>query len=102
MEPTDNVVRIIEKSVCTDCWGRHKFDPGDWNWCPDHKGTPRQFECSKAITGQMVIDRLITSELVIVDNIDRKEEERILKFFQKRYDIEYLEEDILLKKKSLN
>jgi hypothetical protein len=50
----------------------------------------------------MVIDRLITSELVIVDNIDRKEEERILKFFEKRYDIEYLEEDILLKKKSLN
>jgi len=102
MEPTDNVVRIIEKSVCNDCWGRHKFDPGDWNWCPDHKGTQRQFECSKAITGQMVIDRLITSELVIVDNIDRKEEERILKFFEKRYDIEYLEEDILLKKKSLN
>jgi autotransporter strand-loop-strand O-heptosyltransferase len=100
MEPTDNVVRIIEKSVCNDCWARHKFDPGDWNWCPDHKGTARQFECSKSITGQMVIDRLIMSELVKVDNIDQ-EEKRILKFFEKRYDIEYLREDILLKKKIL-
>lgn len=102
MEPTDNVVRIIKKSVCNDCWGRHKFDPGDWNWCPDHKGTERQFECSKAITGQMVIDRLITSSLVMVDGVDREEEQRILKFFEKRYDIEYSEEEILLKKKSLS
>ena len=100
MEPTDNVVRIIEKSVCNDCWARHKFDPGDWNWCPDHKGTARHFDCSKAITGQMVIDRLIMSELVELDNIDQ-EEKRILKFFEKKYDIEYLEEDILLKKKIL-
>lgn len=100
MEPTDNVTRIINKSVCNDCWGRHKFDAGDWNWCPDQKGTPRQFECSKSITGQMVIDRLIMSELVKVDNIDQ-EEKRILKFFEKKYDIEYLEEDILLKKKIL-
>ena len=64
MEPTDNVVRIIEKSVCNDCWARHKFDPGDWNWCPDHKGTARQFECSKAITGQMVIDQILENGLI--------------------------------------
>jgi autotransporter strand-loop-strand O-heptosyltransferase len=37
MEPTDNVIRIIEKNVCNDCWSRHKFDAGDWNWCPDQK-----------------------------------------------------------------
>jgi autotransporter strand-loop-strand O-heptosyltransferase len=100
MEPTNNVVRIINKSVCNDCWGRHKFDPGDWNWCPDYKGTPRQFECSKSITGRMVIDRLITSGTVLVNNID-EEEKRILSFFEKRYDIEYLDENILLKKKIL-
>ena len=102
MEPTDNVVRIIEKSVCNDCWGRHKFDPGDWNWCPDHKGTPRQFECSKSITGKMVIDQIITSNLLREEDVSKNDEERILKFFEKKYDIEYLKEDILLKKKLKN
>jgi autotransporter strand-loop-strand O-heptosyltransferase len=43
---------------CTGCWSRHKFNPGDWNWCPDHKNTPRQFECSKNITAEMVIREL--------------------------------------------
>lgn len=42
--------------VCANCWNRHKFDRGDWNWCPDFKNTYRQFECTKNITGQMVID----------------------------------------------
>jgi autotransporter strand-loop-strand O-heptosyltransferase len=64
MEPTNNVVRIIEKSVCNDCWARHKFDPGDWNWCPDHKGTARQFECSKSITSEMVIESMISNGLL--------------------------------------
>ena len=64
LEPSDNVVRIIEKSVCNGCWSRHKFDPGDWNWCPDNKGTERQFECTKSITGEMVINELINSNLV--------------------------------------
>ena len=43
---------------CSGCWNRYKFDPGDWNWCPDHKGTPRQFECSREITSDMVIKEL--------------------------------------------
>jgi autotransporter strand-loop-strand O-heptosyltransferase len=54
----DNVIRIFNNSVCNGCFNRHKFDPGDWNWCPDHKGTERQFECTKSITGKMVIDVL--------------------------------------------
>jgi autotransporter strand-loop-strand O-heptosyltransferase len=41
---------------CSGCWNRHKFNSGDWNWCPDHKGTSRQFECSANITTRMVID----------------------------------------------
>ena len=45
-------------SACSGCWSRHKFNPGDWNWCPDHKGTPRQFECSRNITAEMVIREL--------------------------------------------
>lgn len=64
MEPTDNVIRVIEKSVCNDCWSRHKFDPGDWNWCPDQKGTPRQFECSKSISSEMVIESIISNGLL--------------------------------------
>lgn len=53
----ENCVRIVNKSVCNGCWIKkeHIFDKGDWNWCPIHNGTERQFECSKAITGSMVI-----------------------------------------------
>lgn len=43
---------------CEGCFNRHRLDAGDWNWCPDQKGTPRQFECSKEITSQMVIQEL--------------------------------------------
>lgn len=64
MEPTNNVFRIIEKNVCNDCWSRHKFDAGDWNWCPDQKGTARQFECSKAISSDMVIESMISNGLL--------------------------------------
>lgn len=102
LEPTDNVIRIINKSTCNDCWGRHKFDPGDWNWCPDHKGTPRQFECSKSITGKMVINKIVSNNLLKIDDIDKKDEERMLAFFEERYDIEYQGENILLKKKLKN
>lgn len=52
-------IRISAPSgKCSGCWNRHKFNPGDWNWCPDHKNTPRQFECSKTITADMVIREL--------------------------------------------
>jgi autotransporter strand-loop-strand O-heptosyltransferase len=54
-EFTTNCVRIINESVCHGCWNRTKYDPGDWNFCPDQKGTPRQFECTKSITGQDVV-----------------------------------------------
>lgn len=58
LEPKNGVIRIINKDVCTNCWGRHEFDAGDWNWCPDHKGTNRQFECSKSISSQDVIKQI--------------------------------------------
>ena len=57
-EPTENVVRIINKNVCNGCFNKHRLDPGDWNWCPLHKGTERQFECTKTITGQYVINKI--------------------------------------------
>ena len=52
-------IRITAKpSVCSNCFTRHKLDPGDWEWCPDHKGTSRHFECSRSITSQDVISQL--------------------------------------------
>jgi autotransporter strand-loop-strand O-heptosyltransferase len=54
LEPTSNIHRIINETVCHGCFSRHLFDRGDWNWCPDYKGTDRQFECSKSITFEMV------------------------------------------------
>ena len=46
------------KGKCEGCFNRIKLDAGDWNWCPDHKGTERQFECTKSITSEMVIKEL--------------------------------------------
>ena len=58
LEPKNGIIRVINKNVCNACWSRHDFDPGDWNWCPDHKGTSRQFECSREITSEMVIEKI--------------------------------------------
>jgi autotransporter strand-loop-strand O-heptosyltransferase len=61
LEPLEGgVIRIINKDVCHGCWSKHDFNPGDWNWCPEHKGTDRQFECSKNITGADVIKQIET------------------------------------------
>jgi autotransporter strand-loop-strand O-heptosyltransferase len=54
----DNTLRIIDKSVCNSCWKWGHFDRGDWNWCPAHKGTEKQFECTKRITGASVIKQI--------------------------------------------
>lgn len=43
---------------CEGCFNRLRLDAGDWNWCPDHKDTPRQFECTKSITSEVVIKEL--------------------------------------------
>lgn len=59
-EFSENCTRIFNTSVCHNCWGNpnFQFDKGDWNWCPIHKGTDRQFECSKEITGKFVVDKI--------------------------------------------
>ena len=56
-----NCTRITNPLVCNGCWNnpKFKFDKGDWYWCPEHKGTERQFECHKTIspeTRQKCID----------------------------------------------
>ena len=45
-------------SVCRGCFNRKWLDPGDWEWCPDHKGTPRQFECTKTIEPKQIIEAI--------------------------------------------
>jgi autotransporter strand-loop-strand O-heptosyltransferase len=59
-EFTSNTTRITNENVCNGCWNNpmFKFDKGDWNWCPEHKDTPRHFECHKSITPQMVIEKI--------------------------------------------
>lgn len=57
-ETISNTWRVINKNVCTGCFNTHKLDPGDWNWCPVNKGTNKQFECTKSITGDMVISEI--------------------------------------------
>lgn len=57
-ETTINTYRVINKNVCHGCFNRHKLDAGDWFWCPEHKNTERQFECTKSITSDMVIDQI--------------------------------------------
>jgi len=55
----EDCIRITpSKEKCIGCFNRMRLDAGDWNWCPDHKGTERQFECTKSITGEMVIKEL--------------------------------------------
>ena len=48
--------RIINYHVCNSCWNdtRLVFDGGDFMRCPRHKDTPRQFECTAAITAEQV------------------------------------------------
>ena len=59
-EFVSNCTRITNTFVCHGCWNNpmFKFDKGDWNWCPEHKGTERHFECHKSITSQMVIEKI--------------------------------------------
>jgi autotransporter strand-loop-strand O-heptosyltransferase len=55
IEPQEGIIRIINKKVCHGCWGKYNFNPGDWQWCPVHKGTDREFECTKEISSEEVI-----------------------------------------------
>lgn len=45
---------------CHGCWNdtRYEFDHKDFMWCPRHKGTQREYECTKAIGPGMVLDML--------------------------------------------
>ena len=56
--------RVYSTHGCTGCWDDMSivFDHHDFLWCPHHKGTDRQYECTRLITGKQVvghIDRLM-------------------------------------------
>jgi len=57
-EMQDCIRITAPKGKCEGCFNRLRLNAGDWNWCPDHKGTERQFECTKSITSEMVIKEL--------------------------------------------
>lgn len=56
----DTPYRIINWHTCNSCWNdvRHRFDHKDYLYCPRHKGTDRQMECTRLITGTQVINTL--------------------------------------------
>jgi autotransporter strand-loop-strand O-heptosyltransferase len=48
--------RVINYHACNSCWNdvRVRFDHKDFLWCPRHKDTARQFECTRLITSEQV------------------------------------------------
>jgi autotransporter strand-loop-strand O-heptosyltransferase len=52
----DTPYRVINYHTCNSCWNdpHHRFDHKDFLWCPRHKNTPRQFECTRLITAEQV------------------------------------------------
>jgi autotransporter strand-loop-strand O-heptosyltransferase len=48
--------RVVNYHTCNSCWNdpHHRFDHKDFLYCPRHKGTPRQFECTRLITTDQV------------------------------------------------
>lgn len=52
--------RVQNRNVCHGCWNdtRREFSHTDFMWCPVHKGTPRAYECTKAISARMVLNAI--------------------------------------------
>ncbi|WP_370968008.1 autotransporter strand-loop-strand O-heptosyltransferase [Enterobacter wuhouensis] len=48
--------RVFNSHGCNGCWDDTSidFNHQDYFWCPRHKGTDRQYECTRLITGQQV------------------------------------------------
>jgi autotransporter strand-loop-strand O-heptosyltransferase len=63
-EFSTGLIKLQNQQVCHGCWNdtRFEFDKGDWNWCPNHKGTDRQFECSKSILPEAVFEAILAME----------------------------------------
>ena len=67
----EDCLRIINRDVCHGCFHEtkdYKFDSSDWMWCPLHKGTSRQFECTKTITPESVLEKIKESGWITNQN----------------------------------
>lgn len=69
--------RVINYNVCNSCFsdGAIEFVHDDFAWCPRHKHTDRQYECTRFITPEnvnRVIDRLMADH-----NFNPKRKERL-------------------------
>lgn len=76
--------RVFSSHGCHGCWDdvRLNFDHEDFFWCPRHKGTSRQYECTRLITGRQVngvINRLC-------DSLKTEEHTSIIDFIRGAYD----------------
>ena len=58
METPDFYRVYTNEGHCRGCQTTEKLNPSDWEWCPFHKNTPRQFECTKSISSDVVINNL--------------------------------------------
>ena len=54
--------RVISYDVCNGCWDDRKetFDHTNFFWCPRHQNDQNQFECTKYITDEQVINMIKT------------------------------------------
>jgi autotransporter strand-loop-strand O-heptosyltransferase len=52
----DTPYRVVNYHTCNSCWNDPalRFDHKNFLWCPRHKDTPRQFECTRLITSEHV------------------------------------------------
>ena len=57
--PRGPLVERVEAplGVCSGCFNRHRLQADKWDWCPDREGS-QQFECTKRITAEDVIQSL--------------------------------------------
>jgi autotransporter strand-loop-strand O-heptosyltransferase len=53
----NNPYRVFNSHGCNGCWDdvNENFEHKDFFWCPRHKGTDRQFECTRLITAKQVV-----------------------------------------------
>lgn len=63
LQPSDTFIRIgapKREGLTSGCFNKYRFDPGDWHWYEPAQlvDTDRQYECSKAITSEEVIEAL--------------------------------------------
>lgn len=49
-----------DKRITSGCFNKYRFDAGNWHWYEPKQfvGTARQYECSKSITSETVIDAI--------------------------------------------